>query len=159
MECPSGHGEMARGKGFWVCLECNFSQPRQAESVGDGGVCPGGLGSVIEALPHVLAVPLYEYARAAGAYLRLHRLSNVAEILTRFCATVLLAEIRRVLELGLDRGGTTLRDYRSMAGEGSNQFHLACYGRAGEECFRCGGELRGRVIDARSTTWCPVCQT
>jgi len=74
-------------------------------------------------------------------------------------ATVLLAEIRRVLELGLDRGGTTLRDYRSMDGEGSNQFHLACYGRAGEECFRCGGELRGRVIDARSTTWCPVCQT
>ncbi|NDH23800.1 MAG: hypothetical protein EBY49_07595, partial [Actinobacteria bacterium] len=23
---------------------------------------------------------------------------------------------------------------------------------------RCGEELRTRVIDARTTTWCPVCQ-
>ncbi len=74
-------------------------------------------------------------------------------------ATRLLEEIRRVLALGLQRGGTTLRDYRSLEGQGSNQFHLVCYGRAGEECVRCGGELRGRVIDARSTTWCPNCQT
>ncbi|MGB0614710.1 MAG: zinc finger domain-containing protein [Acidimicrobiales bacterium] len=24
--------------------------------------------------------------------------------------------------------------------------------------MRCGEELRTRVIDARTTTWCPVCQ-
>ena len=70
----------------------------------------------------------------------------------------LLAAIREVLADGLTRGGTTLRDYRSLEGAGSNQFHLRCYGRAGLPCVTCGLKLRGRVIDARSTTWCPSCQ-
>lgn len=73
-------------------------------------------------------------------------------------AELLLEAIRQVLEEGLVRGGTTLRDYRSLEGVGSNQFHLRCYGRAGQPCIQCSTELRGRVIDARSTTWCPNCQ-
>ncbi|MDG2111234.1 MAG: bifunctional DNA-formamidopyrimidine glycosylase/DNA-(apurinic or apyrimidinic site) lyase [Actinomycetota bacterium] len=70
----------------------------------------------------------------------------------------LLDAIRLVLDEGLARGGTTLRDYRSLEGSGSNQFHLRCYGRAGQPCVECSDELRGRVIDARSTTWCATCQ-
>ncbi len=73
---------------------------------------------------------------------------------------VLLADtIRTALASGLRHGGTTLRDYAALDGaQGSNQHHLHCYGRAGEPCERCGTELRRKVVDARGTTWCPVCQ-
>ncbi len=67
--------------------------------------------------------------------------------------------IRTALESGLRHGGTTLRDYASLDGSrGANQHHLHCYGQAGEPCERCGTELRRKIIDARGTTWCPICQ-
>jgi formamidopyrimidine-DNA glycosylase len=69
------------------------------------------------------------------------------------------AELRTVLSDAIERGGTTLRDYRNFDGEsGRNQEHLECYGRAGRPCLRCGTELRRAVIDQRGTTWCPRCQ-
>lgn len=64
-----------------------------------------------------------------------------------------------VLASGIDNGGTTLRDYRNAeGGTGSNQYHLRCYGRAGEPCERCSTLLRSATVDARTTTWCPTCQ-
>ncbi|WP_419944101.1 bifunctional DNA-formamidopyrimidine glycosylase/DNA-(apurinic or apyrimidinic site) lyase [Candidatus Poriferisodalis sp.] len=70
----------------------------------------------------------------------------------------LLAALRDVLAASIDRGGSTLRDYYSLEGAGDNQKYFVCYGRAGEPCSRCGAELRRRVLDQRSSTWCPVCQ-
>lgn len=68
--------------------------------------------------------------------------------------------IRTVIAAAIDRGGTTLRDYRTFdGGTGRNQDHLACYGRAGLPCPRCQTPLRSRVLDARTTTWCPTCQS
>lgn len=82
-----------------------------------------------------------------------------ARQLTRRQAARLHAAVRAALQKGVDNGGTTLRDYRTFdGGTGSNQHALACYGRAGEPCLRCGGELRRRVIDGRGTTLCPRCQ-
>ena len=67
--------------------------------------------------------------------------------------------LRSVLADAIERGGTTLRDYRTFeGGTGSNQHFLECYGRAGQPCLRCGTELRRTVIDQRGTTWCPQCQ-
>jgi formamidopyrimidine-DNA glycosylase len=67
--------------------------------------------------------------------------------------------VRAVLTEAIARDGTTLRDYRTFAGEtGTNQHHLECYGRSGRPCLRCGTELRRMVIDQRGTTWCPTCQ-
>ncbi len=71
----------------------------------------------------------------------------------------LVVSIRETLQSGLDHGGTTLRDYVDADGmTGANQQKLLCYGRSREPCLRCGSELRRRIIDARSTTWCPKCQ-
>ncbi len=71
----------------------------------------------------------------------------------------LLIALRHVLEQGIDQGGTTLRDYRNVdGGRGTNQHRLAAYGRAGLPCLRCGTTMRSAVVDARTTTWCPVCQ-
>jgi len=79
--------------------------------------------------------------------------------ITRAQAERLLIELRTVLERGIANGGTTLRDYRTPDGQpGRNQLELACYGRAGEPCRRCGTALRRTVIDARGTTFCPTCQ-
>ena len=79
--------------------------------------------------------------------------------LSRPRAEDLAETIRAALASGLRNGGTTLRDYVTVdGGYGRNQHHLCCYGRSGEPCERCGTELRRRVIDARGTTWCPICQ-
>ncbi len=67
--------------------------------------------------------------------------------------------IVEVLLEGIDHGGTTLRDYRTVDGaSGSNQHRLDCYGRAGMDCRRCGHPLRRLVVDGRGTTCCARCQ-
>ena len=87
------------------------------------------------------------------------RINPATRRLSRQRADELVVAIRRALESGLAHGGTTLRDYVDSDGaQGGNQHELACYGRGGEPCLRCGEELRTRVIDARTTTWCPACQ-
>lgn len=71
----------------------------------------------------------------------------------------LLHAIRTVLQEAIGEGGTTLRDYRTVEGEtGTHQHRLQAYGRAGAACLRCGTIMQSRVIDARTTHWCPVCQ-
>jgi len=71
----------------------------------------------------------------------------------------LLGAIRNVISEALDYGGTTLRDYRKPDGSrGHNQHRLDCYGRAGQPCPACGTTLASRIINQRSTTWCPICQ-
>jgi formamidopyrimidine-DNA glycosylase len=79
--------------------------------------------------------------------------------ITRAEGEALLHELRCVLEQGIANGGTTLRDYRTPDGRrGRNQGELACYGRAGLPCARCGEQLRRSVLDGRGTTWCRSCQ-
>ena len=87
------------------------------------------------------------------------RINPATRRLSRERADELVAAVQRALESGLEHGGTTLRDYvDGDGGEGGNQHELRCYGRGGEECLRCGDELRTRVLDARTTTYCPTCQ-
>jgi formamidopyrimidine-DNA glycosylase len=79
--------------------------------------------------------------------------------ITRAEAERLHHAIVAVLRQGIDNGGTTLRDYRTVAGEpGENQHALDCYGRAGEPCRRCGTPLSRLVVGARGTTFCTHCQ-
>jgi formamidopyrimidine-DNA glycosylase len=87
------------------------------------------------------------------------RINPAARTITHPAAGRLHAAIIDVLRAGVEHGGTTLRDYRTLDGSsGSNQFHLDCYGRSGEPCVRCGEMLARRTIDGRSTTWCRRCQ-
>ena len=89
----------------------------------------------------------------------LARVNPTWRTITRLESDRLLDALRRVLSDGIEHGGTTLRDYRQVdGGEGGHQRHLRCYGRSGEPCERCGSELVSKVLDARTTTWCRVCQ-
>ncbi len=95
----------------------------------------------------------------ADEALWLAKVNPAVRTLTRRQADALADAIVEVLADGVRNGGTTLRDYRTLDGEaGRNQHHLHAYGRAGQTCDRCSTELRSRVLDARTTTWCPTCQ-
>jgi len=67
--------------------------------------------------------------------------------------------IRQVLELGIERQGSTLRDYSLPDGEpGGMQEEFKVYGRAGEPCDRCGMPIERIVVGGRGTWYCPGCQ-
>ncbi|MFV2039329.1 MAG: bifunctional DNA-formamidopyrimidine glycosylase/DNA-(apurinic or apyrimidinic site) lyase [Acidimicrobiales bacterium] len=89
----------------------------------------------------------------------LARVHPAARNITRKQAAALHGSIVSVLRQAVDNGGTTLRDYVNVEGAtGENQHHLHCYGRYGEPCVDCGTELRRTTLDARTTTYCPICQ-
>jgi formamidopyrimidine-DNA glycosylase len=87
------------------------------------------------------------------------RLNPMRRTVTRAQAAALLGALRDVMTASITYGGTTLTNYRDVSGrEGRNQQRLEVYGQAGLPCPRCGTELRSRVLDGRTTTWCPSCQ-
>ncbi len=65
----------------------------------------------------------------------------------------------QVLQQAIDKGGTTLQDYRNGLGEpGFFQIELAVYGRENEPCTRCGQAICRVVQQGRSTFYCAFCQ-
>ena len=67
--------------------------------------------------------------------------------------------IRKALELGIARQGSTLRDYRTPNGEsGGMQHEFKVYGRGGEPCERCGTPIDKIRVAGRGTWYCPRCQ-
>jgi len=72
---------------------------------------------------------------------------------------LLVEEIKRVLTSAIDQGGTTLRDF--VGGDGKPGYfaqQLFVYGREGQPCKSCGGELRGVRLGQRATVFCIACQ-
>jgi formamidopyrimidine-DNA glycosylase len=77
-------------------------------------------------------------------------------------ATALHTAIQDVLAAGIEHRGTTFSSFRTAYGDkGSNQDHLAVYGRgkAGLPCLRCGAPLVRITLGGRGTSFCPACQT
>jgi formamidopyrimidine-DNA glycosylase len=104
-----------------------------------------GLGNiyVCEALHLARIAP----SRAAGR-IALFRLERLA----------VAVAVREVLLAAIDAGGSTLRNYARPDGElGYFSKQFLVYGREGEECH-CGGVVRRRTENGRSTFWCPTCQ-
>jgi formamidopyrimidine-DNA glycosylase len=67
--------------------------------------------------------------------------------------------LRGVLRKGIERQGSTLRDYVTPDGDGGamqHEFHV--YGRLGEPCDRCGRPIERIVVGGRGTWFCPHCQ-
>src|SRR5947208_2500151 len=87
MDCPNGHGPMLRGRKHWLCEECGH---RAALPADPAAAAPG---RDLARLPHPLAVLLKDYDDETNAYVKLHRLCDAAELLTRFLAAVALADL------------------------------------------------------------------
>ena len=67
--------------------------------------------------------------------------------------------IRRTLEHGIARQGSTLRDYALPdGGSGEMQHEFKVYGRTGEPCDRCGTPIEKIKVAGRGTWYCPACQ-
>jgi formamidopyrimidine-DNA glycosylase len=82
-----------------------------------------------------------------------------ADRLSRPRTARLLAAVRSTLARALALGGSTLRDFRDAHGmDGAFQDEAAVYGRAGQDCKRCGATVRRSVQSQRATYWCPGCQ-
>ena len=98
------------------------------------------------------------YADEALWYARLHPLRRAGSLDGDEVAR-LHRSIRRVLRTGIERQGSTLRDYTLPDGAyGSMQDEFRAYGRGGEPCDRCGRPLERIVVGGRATTFCPRCQ-
>ena len=86
MTCPNCGNETTRGQGFRVCLHCGL----RIEETDQTGIA---LPSALNLLPHAIALPVGECFRAGSGYVELHRLTDAAELLTRFCTAVVLADL------------------------------------------------------------------
>src|SRR5260221_661801 len=71
----------------------------------------------------------------------------------------LFEEIRRVLALAVEQGGTTLRDFSAPDGmAGHFQLQAKVYGREGLPCTHCGSPVQMLRQGQRSTYFCARCQ-
>jgi formamidopyrimidine-DNA glycosylase len=71
----------------------------------------------------------------------------------------LVQAVRKVLEDGIENGGSTLRDYVNADGvNGNYQNEAWVYGREDEPCRRCGNEIVRIKLGGRSAHFCPRCQ-
>jgi formamidopyrimidine-DNA glycosylase len=67
--------------------------------------------------------------------------------------------IRVALRTGIDRQGSTLRDYATPDGSsGAMQREFRVYAREGEPCPRCRGPIAKTRVAGRGTWFCPRCQ-
>ena len=98
------------------------------------------------------------YADEALWRARIHPLRE-ARSLDRAEVTRLRRGIRDALARGIERQGSTLRDYRLPdGGSGAMQNEFKVYGRAGEPCDRCGTPIERIRVAGRGTWYCPSCQ-
>jgi formamidopyrimidine-DNA glycosylase len=99
------------------------------------------------------------YADEALFRAELHPLSPAGSMRIEH-SRALSESIIETLEVALDNGGSSIDDYRDARGErGSMQDEFLVHTREGQECPRCGSEIRRIVVGGRSTYFCPGCQT
>lgn len=74
-------------------------------------------------------------------------------------AEVLVSEIKKILSLSIEKGGSSISDFAQASGEsGYFQTTFRVYGREGESCLVCGSQIRAKVLGGRNTFWCSCCQ-
>ncbi len=84
----------------------------------------------------------------------LHPLAK-SDLIERKQAQSLWRSIRKVLEEGITRNGTSI-DWIYRGGDYQN--YLQVYGRTDEPCFKCGTAIQKTVVGQRGTHFCPQCQ-
>jgi formamidopyrimidine-DNA glycosylase len=71
----------------------------------------------------------------------------------------LLQALKDVINLGIELGGATIDNYRTVDGfAGGYQNEVLTYGREGEVCKNCPGIIEKIKIGGRGTYFCPSCQ-
>ena len=67
--------------------------------------------------------------------------------------------VGQVLQSAIENRGSTIRNYVGGSGlMGGYQDEFKVYGRAGQACGKCGGQIEKIILAGRSTHFCPICQ-
>ncbi len=158
--------------GTWLLLEPGELAPYLDAKVGeeplDALFTAARLGAKLERRRAPIKAALLDQRTLAGLgniYVdealwraRIHPL-RPAETIDRNELRRLHAAIRKALEVGIARQGSTLRDYRLPdGGQGAMQHEFKVYGRGGEPCDRCGTPIAKSRVGGRGTWFCPTCQ-
>lgn len=73
--------------------------------------------------------------------------------------TRLVTAIKKILQIAIKQGGTTLKDFLKTDGKpGYFAMHLKVYGRSGQTCEICAATLKELRLGQRSSVFCPRCQ-
>jgi formamidopyrimidine-DNA glycosylase len=85
--------------------------------------------------------------------------TTVAKKLSREKADVLVDEIKKILTLSIEKGGSSISDFAQASGEsGYFQKTFKVYDRAGDKCVTCSSVIKSQVLGGRNTFWCSRCQ-
>lgn len=80
-------------------------------------------------------------------------------LLSHAQATKLVDAIKQTLQLAIEKGGTTLKDYVNSEGRpGYFSQQLKAYGRGGQPCVICDKTLQSCMLGQRNTVYCMYCQ-
>lgn len=84
---------------------------------------------------------------------------KTAHLITSEEVQRLYEAIRTTLRRAVEAGGSSVRSYVNSEGKsGSFQEQLYVYGRKGEACRKCSGEIIRLTVGGRGTHICPACQ-
>jgi formamidopyrimidine-DNA glycosylase len=79
--------------------------------------------------------------------------------LTRAQVTLLHSELQSVLQLAIEKGGSTDKNYVNAEGKkGSYMSFARVFRREGQPCPRCGTVIKKTKVAGRGTHTCPKCQ-
>lgn len=71
----------------------------------------------------------------------------------------LTRNIKKVLRIAIEAGGSTISDFKQAGGEsGYFQHQFKVYGRENQPCKNCEAKIKMKVIGGRSSFYCPQCQ-
>jgi formamidopyrimidine-DNA glycosylase len=158
--------------GTWLLLEPHEADPYIDDRLGreplERGFTSRRLGERLEGRRAPIKAALLDQRTVAGLgniyvdealwYARLNPL-RPAGSLTDDEVRRVHRGVRRALAAGIERQGSTLRDYRLPDGSsGSMQDEFRVYGREGEPCERCGTPIAKTRVAGRGTWYCPTCQ-
>ena len=89
---------------------------------------------------------------------RIHPMRRVASLTDAQLAS-LLPEIRRIMRLAIEKGGSTDKNYVSAEGKRGSYLDFAkVFRRQGQPCERCGNRIVKLRVAGRGTHVCLVCQ-
>ena len=90
---------------------------------------------------------------------KIHPATRVKNVFDKDLST-LLDEIKYVMNLAIEKGGSTDKNYVDAEGKkGSYMDFARVFRREGQPCPRCGTTIEKTKVAGRGTHVCPVCQT
>ncbi len=83
----------------------------------------------------------------------------IASKLSLAKAERLVQEVKRILHLSIEKGGSSISDFAQATGEsGYFQNNFLVYDRVGQKCANCQQRIRSFMLGGRNTFWCSKCQ-